>query len=49
LKALSFIRLRQSDVEGAETILKKLRELDPTDQVGGSVLQELATAMGDID
>jgi tetratricopeptide (TPR) repeat protein len=45
LKALSFIRLRQSDVAGAEKILSKLRELDPTDQVGGSVLQELASAM----
>ena len=49
LKALSFIRLRQSDVEGAESILTKLRELDPTDQVGGSVLQELATAMKEAD
>lgn len=45
LKALSFIRLRQSDVDGAENILRKLRELDPDDQVGGSVLQALATAM----
>lgn len=47
LKALSFIRLRQSDVDGAENILTKLRELDPTDQVGGSVLQQLASAMRD--
>lgn len=45
LKALSFIRLRQSDVGGAESILAKLHELDPTDQVGGSVLQQLANAM----
>ena len=45
LKALSFIRLRQDDVSGADSILEKLRELDPTDQVGGSVLQELAAAM----
>ena len=49
LKALSFIRLRQADVEGAEGILSKLRELDSTDQVGGSVLQELATAMRESD
>ncbi|WP_455204373.1 hypothetical protein [Kaarinaea lacus] len=49
LKALSFIRLRQSDVESAESILTKLRELDPSDQVGGSVLQELAAAMRDTD
>jgi tetratricopeptide (TPR) repeat protein len=49
LKALSFIRLRQSNLEGAESILRKLRELDPTDQVGGSVLQQLASAMRDDD
>ena len=49
LKALSFIRLRQYDVEGAESILRKLQELDPTDQVGGSVLQELATAMKEVE
>lgn len=45
LKALSFIRLRQSDLEGAENIIGKLDELDPTDQVGWSVLQHLAQAM----
>ena len=45
LKALSFIRLRQNDTEGANNILEKLRELDPIDQVGGSVLQQLADAM----
>jgi tetratricopeptide (TPR) repeat protein len=45
LKALSFIRLRQDDVGSAESILAKLQELDPTDQVGGSVLRSLATAM----
>lgn len=49
LKALSFIRLRQSDVAGAECVLMKLRELDPTDQVGRSVLQQLASAMKDAD
>ena len=47
LKALSFIRLRQANVEGAENILDKLQELDPTDQVGGSVLRALAVAMRD--
>ena len=49
LKALSFIRLRQSNVADAENILGKLMELDPTDQVGGSVLQQLARAMRDED
>ena len=47
LKALSFIRLRQDDTESAANILGKLHELDPTDQVGGSVLQQLADAMQD--
>jgi hypothetical protein len=36
-------------VEGAENVLMKLRELDPTDQVGGSVLEQLAAAMKDDD
>ena len=45
LKALSFIKLRQSDLDAAQAVLDKLHELDPTDQVGGSVLQELALAM----
>ena len=49
LKALSFVRLRQDDIEGADDILKKLLELDPTDQVGGSVLQQLALAVRDVD
>lgn len=42
LKALSFMRLRQSDPTGARSILNKLRELDPEDQVGSSVIAELA-------
>lgn len=45
LKALSFIRLRQDNLAAADNILDKLRELDPSDQVGGSVLQQLAGAM----
>ena len=49
LKALSFIRLRHNDVQGAENILNKLRELDPTDQVGGSVLERLMEAVREVD
>lgn len=49
LKALIFIRLRQSDIQSAESILNKLQELDPTDQVGGSVLRQLANAMREED
>lgn len=44
LKALSFIRLRKDDHAGAMAVLDKLQELDPEDQVGGSVILELAEA-----
>ncbi len=43
LKALSFIRLRQQVVNESQAILSKLNELDPRDQVGWSVIQELLT------
>lgn len=46
LKALAFIRLRQGEREHSDRILAKLRELDPSDAVGGSVIRELATASG---
>ncbi len=46
LKALAFIRLRQGDREDSDRILAKLRELDPDDKVGGSVVGELATGSG---
>jgi len=42
LKAAGFVRLRRGDVEEALAVLEKLRELDPQDQVGGSVVYELA-------
>jgi hypothetical protein len=48
LKALCFIRLRQQDSTGAADILAALHRLDPHDQVGASVLGELARAMEDI-
>jgi hypothetical protein len=44
LKALAFIRLRKDDRTGALAVLDKLQELDPRDQVGGSVILELAEA-----
>ena len=44
LKALAFIRLRKNDRAGALAVLDKLQELDPEDQVGGSVIVELAEA-----
>ena len=45
LKALSFIRLRAGKVKSALATLHKLVELDPTDQVGGSVICDMAEAI----
>jgi tetratricopeptide (TPR) repeat protein len=50
LKALGFISLRQGEREQGANILDKLRELDPEDKVGGSVIRDLLTALdGDDD
>ncbi len=43
LKALAFIRLRNGRTTEATAILARLAEIDPTDQVGGSVIRSLAT------
>lgn len=43
LKALAFIRLRQQRVEESHEILAKLREIDPRDSVGASVIESYAT------
>jgi len=45
LKALSFIRLRKGEHEAGKALLALLGELDPQDQVGGSVIRELAEAL----
>lgn len=42
LKALAFIRLRQQRVEDANQLLAKLREIDPQDSVGASVIEAYA-------
>jgi hypothetical protein len=42
LKALAFIRLRQQRVEDASLLLAKLREIDPQDTVGASVIEAYA-------
>jgi tetratricopeptide (TPR) repeat protein len=42
LKALAFIRLRRGRISEATAILARLAELDPADQVGGSVIRSLA-------
>ncbi|MDI1310423.1 MAG: hypothetical protein PSV17_13470 [Methylotenera sp.] len=43
LKALAFIRLRQLRIADANVILAKLREIDPDDSVGASVIESYAT------
>lgn len=45
LKALAFINLRLQRLDEANGILNKLDELDPMDQVGGSVIRALAARM----
>jgi hypothetical protein len=42
LKALAFVRLRQHCLDEANKILHKLRELDPLDLVGASVIESYA-------
>jgi hypothetical protein len=46
LKALSFIRMRLDDIGGGRDILAHLNRLDPDDLVGGSVVGDLASAVG---
>lgn len=45
LKALAFINLRLECMERSRAMLNKLDELDPMDQVGGSVIRALADRM----
>jgi tetratricopeptide (TPR) repeat protein len=47
LKALAFVNLRKGNNARAEALLDKLLELDPKDQVGGSVIRDLALGMED--
>ncbi|MAR90117.1 MAG: hypothetical protein SV765_04645 [Pseudomonadota bacterium] len=42
LKAMGFVLLRQQELGQALAVLYKLQQLDPRDQVGGSVVLELA-------
>ncbi|MES9938989.1 MAG: hypothetical protein ABW104_04355 [Candidatus Thiodiazotropha sp. 6PLUC2] len=47
LKALAFIRLRQNDIEEAQSILNALSRLDPMDQVGADVIRDLLDAINE--
>ncbi len=42
LKALAFMRLRLGQTAAAQSLLHKLAELDPADQVGANVIRDLA-------
>jgi tetratricopeptide (TPR) repeat protein len=42
MKAMGFVLLRKGEVEQAHAVLQKLCELDPRDQVGGSVVFDIA-------
>lgn len=45
LKATGFVSLRSGDIDTAFAVLSKLSELDPQDQVGGSVVLEMAESL----
>lgn len=42
MKAQGFVLLRMGKVDEAAAVLQKLEELDPLDQVGGSVVRQMA-------
>lgn len=45
LKALAFLALRSGEHDHATTLLAKLRDIDPADGVGGSVIEALAAGL----
>lgn len=45
LKALAFIKLRRRHEDEAHLVLSLLRQLDPEDRSGGSVIMQLAQAL----
>lgn len=45
LKALAFISLRQQRMAEAELILNQLAKIDPLDQVGASVVRDMADSL----
>ena len=49
MKAMGFVLLRKGEPKEAYQVLKKLQQLDPLDQVGGSVVLEMAERILDID
>tara|TARA_R110002167_G_scaffold2226_10_gene11462 strand:+ start:11556 stop:12074 length:519 start_codon:yes stop_codon:yes gene_type:complete len=49
MKALGFVSLRAGNIALAEQVLAKLLALDPSDEVGGSVVYQMALSLTDDD
>jgi len=49
LKALGVIRLRRAKVKLAKTVLQKLLELDPVDEIGGGAFLSIARSFDEED
>ena len=47
MKALGFVSLRQGNIARAEAVLDKLQELDRDDEIGSSVVYQLALALSE--
>ncbi len=47
MKAMGFVSLRKGDLATANAVLARLATLDPRDQVGGSVVLEMAQRLHD--
>ncbi|WP_296983939.1 MULTISPECIES: hypothetical protein [unclassified Thalassolituus] len=49
MKALGFVSLRVGNIPLATAVLEKLLELDPADEVGGSVVYDMAQSLLDAE
>ena len=49
MKATGFVQLRKGNVDAAMAVLLKLQELDPMDQVGSSVVLDMAQRLVDAE
>lgn len=48
LKAFAFVSLKMENVAAAQKVLGQLEELDPMDEVGASVVRDLATSFEEL-
>ncbi|MGB1091240.1 MAG: hypothetical protein ACPGYX_03880 [Oceanobacter sp.] len=47
LKALAFVSLKMENITAAQKVLDHLEQLDPSDQVGASVVRDLANSFAE--